>query len=88
MILARESSHDMNSGNLTPLYLDCLALTLRTFFRHRKEMNEYLSSCQEFSYNKYSRLMVIACPGHTVQSAGAHRSHCYANFARQRFLSE
>jgi len=36
-------------------------LTLRAFLRHRKEMNEYLSSSQDITYSKYSRLMVVAC---------------------------
>jgi len=36
-------------------------LTLRTFLRHRKEMNELLSSGQDATHNKYTRLMVIAC---------------------------
>jgi len=36
-------------------------LTLRTFLRHRKEMNEFLSSGQDITHNKYNRLMVIAC---------------------------
>jgi len=35
-------------------------LTLRTFMRHRKEMNEYLSSNQDITTNKYKRLMAIA----------------------------
>ncbi|KLO06012.1 STE3-domain-containing protein [Schizopora paradoxa] len=34
--------------------------TLRTFFRHRKEMGEYLSSNQDITTNKYKRLMAIA----------------------------
>jgi len=36
-------------------------LTLRTFLRHRKEMNEFLSSRQELTHNKYFRIMVVAC---------------------------
>jgi len=36
-------------------------LTLRTFLRHRKEMNEFLSSGRNITYSKYSRLMVVAC---------------------------
>ncbi|KLO09464.1 fungal pheromone STE3G-protein-coupled receptor [Schizopora paradoxa] len=36
-------------------------LTLRTFLKHRKEMNEFLSSGRDITYNKYHRLMVIAC---------------------------
>jgi len=35
--------------------------TLGTFLQHRKEMNEYLSSGQGVTHNKYIRLMVIAC---------------------------
>jgi len=34
-------------------------LTLRTFFRHRKEMNEFLSSNQGITSHKYKRLMAI-----------------------------
>ncbi|KLO06011.1 STE3-domain-containing protein [Schizopora paradoxa] len=44
--------------------LGCVVLApliLRTFMRHRKEMNEYLSSDREFVHNKYHRLMLIAC---------------------------
>jgi len=50
-----------------PLFVSSLGcailapLTLRTFFRHRKEMNEFLSSSQVVTRNKYNRLMVIAC---------------------------
>jgi len=36
-------------------------LVLRTFLRHRKEMNEFLSSGQGLTHNKYFRLMVVAC---------------------------
>ncbi len=37
------------------------ALTLRTFWRHRKEMNEILSSGAGITHKKYYRLMIIAC---------------------------
>ncbi|KLO06018.1 STE3-domain-containing protein [Schizopora paradoxa] len=36
-------------------------LTVRTFFRQRKAMNEFFSTNEEVSSNKYKRLMVIAC---------------------------
>ncbi len=34
---------------------------MRTFLRHRKEMNEFLSTGADFTHNKYNRLMVVAC---------------------------
>ena len=34
---------------------------MRTFLRHRKELNEFLSSGQDMTHNKYYRLIVIAC---------------------------
>ncbi len=58
VILARESPRGDDSNDLTTF--DRPALTLRTFLRHRKEMNEFLSSSQDISHNKYGRLMVIA----------------------------
>ncbi|KLO09461.1 fungal pheromone STE3G-protein-coupled receptor [Schizopora paradoxa] len=36
-------------------------ITLARFWRHRKEMNEFLSSSQDNSRDKYTRLMLIAC---------------------------
>ncbi|KLO09467.1 STE3-domain-containing protein [Schizopora paradoxa] len=36
-------------------------LTLRTFWRHRKEMNEFLTTNRNVTHSKYYRLMVIAC---------------------------
>jgi len=51
-------------GPLFVSNLGCAVLapfTLRTFFRHRKEMNEFLSSSRDITQNKYNRLMVIAC---------------------------
>ncbi len=43
------------------LFFNHLALTLSTFLRHRKEMNDFLSSGRNMTRNKYNRLMVIAC---------------------------
>ena len=34
---------------------------MRMFLRHRKEMNEFLSSGRDMTHNKYYRLIVIAC---------------------------
>ncbi|KLO09469.1 fungal pheromone STE3G-protein-coupled receptor [Schizopora paradoxa] len=36
-------------------------LTLRTFLRHRREMHEFLTNDQDYTYNRYTRLMLIAC---------------------------
>ncbi len=60
VILARKSLRGDDSSKLILSY-DCLALTLRTFLRHRKEMNEFLSSSRDVTHSKYSRLMLIAC---------------------------
>ncbi len=49
-----------------------IALTLRTFFRHRKEMNEYLSSHGDITRNKYHPTHDYCLPGHTLQSASHH----------------
>ncbi|KLO04332.1 fungal pheromone STE3G-protein-coupled receptor [Schizopora paradoxa] len=46
--------HSLGCAILAPL-------TLSTFLRHRKEMDEFLTNDQEITYNKYSRLMFIAC---------------------------
>ncbi len=59
VILARESPHVDNFSDLT--IFDPSALTLRTFLRHRKEMNEFLSSSRDITHSKYRRLMVITC---------------------------
>ncbi len=62
VILARESPRGDGSSNLTTYdTYDRPALTLRTFVRHRKEMNEFLASSRDITYSKYSRLMLIAC---------------------------
>ncbi|KLO09460.1 fungal pheromone STE3G-protein-coupled receptor [Schizopora paradoxa] len=36
-------------------------LTLRTFIRHRKDINEFLTTDQDLTASKYGRLMIIAC---------------------------
>ncbi len=59
VILAREFPRGDNFDDLTTF--DFPALTIRTFLRHRKEMNEFLSSSRDITHSKYSRLMVIAC---------------------------
>ncbi len=59
VIIARESPHGDDSSDLTTF--DHPALTLRTFLRYRKEMNEFLSSNRDITHSKYSRLMVIVC---------------------------
>ncbi|KLO05873.1 STE3-domain-containing protein [Schizopora paradoxa] len=46
------------------LGLPCLILaplTMRTFQRHRKEMDEFLQSGQGITHSKYNRLMIMAC---------------------------
>jgi len=51
-------------GPLVMTSLGCVVLaplTLRTFWRYRKEMDEFLSSSQDITHNKYNRLMIIAC---------------------------
>ncbi len=60
LILAREFHHVKDCSSLTPRFYHP-ALTLLTFLRHRKEMNEYLSSGRDLTHMKYFRLMIVAC---------------------------
>lgn len=34
---------------------------MRAFLQHRKEMNKFLSSSRNITYNRYNRLMIITC---------------------------
>jgi len=54
LLFAPSLAMSLGSALLAPL-------TIRVFLRHRKEMDEFLSSGQDVTHNKYTRLTIIAC---------------------------